>query len=78
MSGSKFAKAIKSVVAVCKASEMAGNISVTVDVRYTQDDKPVVVVIVYNSKKDNMTHIKTFWKTLKTELPPESLCFEAI
>ena len=78
MSGSKFAKAIKSAVAVCKASEMAGNISVTVDVRYTHENKPVVLVI-YDSKKDNMTHIKTFWKTLKAAgVTPESLCFEAI
>ena len=78
MSGTKFAKAIKSAVAMCKASEMAGNISVTVDVRYTHDNKPVVIVI-YDSKKDNMTHIKTFWKTLRAAgVTPESLCFEAI
>jgi len=78
MSGTKFAKAIKSAVAMCKASEMAGNISVTVDVRYTHENKPVVLVI-YDSKKDNMTHIKTFWKTLRAAgVTPESLCFEAI
>ena len=78
MSGGKFEKAIKSAVAMCKAADMAGNIHVTVDIRYTHDDKPVVLV-VYNSKKDKLTHIKTFWKTLRAAgVTPESLCFEAI
>jgi len=78
MSGEKFNKAIKSAVAMCKAADMAGNIHVTVDIRYTHDDKPVVLVI-YNSKKDKLTHIKTYWKTLRAAgVTPESLCFEAI
>ena len=78
MSGTKFQKAIKSAVAMCKAADMAGNIHVTVDVRYTHEDKPVVLVI-YNSKKDKLTHIKTYWKTLRAAgVTPESLCFEAI
>ena len=78
MSGTKFQKAIKSAVAMCKAADMAGNIHVTVDVRYTHEEKPVVLVI-YNSKKDKLTHIKTYWKTLRAAgVTPESLCFEAI
>ena len=78
MSGTKFEKAIKSAVAMCKAADMAGNIHVTVDIRYTHDNKPVVLVI-YNSKKDKLTHIKTFWKALRVAgVTPESLCFEAI
>ncbi len=44
----------------------------------THDDKPVVLVI-YNSKKDKLTHIKTYWKTLRAAgVTPESLCYEAI
>ena len=78
MSGGKFEKAIKSAVAIAKAADMAGNIHVTVDVRYTHNDKPVVVII-YNSKKDKLTTIKTLWKTLKPSgVTPESLCYEAI
>ena len=78
MSGEKFQKAIKSAVAMAKAADMAGNINVTVDVRYTHEEKPVVLVI-YNSRKDNLTHIKTFWKVLRVAgVTPESLCFEAI
>jgi len=78
MSGGKFEKAIKSAVAMCKAADMAGNIHVVVDVRYTSDSKPVVVII-YNSKKDKLTKIKTLWKTLKPAgVTPESLCYEAI
>ena len=78
MSGRKFEKAITSAVAMSKAADMAGNISVTVDVRYTNNNKPVVV-IVYNSKKDKLSKIKTLWKTLRvTGVTPESLCYEAI
>jgi len=78
MSGGKFEKAIKSAVAMAKAADMAGNIHVTVDVRYTHNEKPVVV-IVYNSKKDKLTKIKTLWKTLQPSgVTPESLCYEAI
>jgi len=78
MGGGKFEKAIKSAVAMCKAADMAGNIHVVVDVRYTNNDKPVVL-IVYNSRKDKLTKIKTLWKTLRPSgVTPESLCYEAI
>ena len=78
MSGEKFEKAITSAVAMCKAADMAGNIHVVVDVRYTFNENPVVVVI-YNSKKDKLTKIKTLWKTLRVAgTTPESLCYEAI
>ena len=63
---------------MCKAADMAGNIHVVVDVRYTNNDKPVVL-IVYNSRKDKLTKIKTLWKTLRPSgVTPESLCYEAI
>jgi hypothetical protein len=78
MGGGKFEKAIKSAVAMCKAADMAGNIHTVVDIRYTKDDKPVVI-IVYNSRKDKLTKIKTLWKTLRPAgVTPESLCYEAI
>ena len=78
MSGGKFEKAIKSAVAMAKAADMAGNIHVTVDVRWTDNNKPIVV-IVYNSKKDKLTKIKTLWKALQPGgVTPESLCYEAI
>ena len=78
MNGGKFEKAIKSAVAMCKAADMAGNIEVTVDVRWTHKEKPVVV-IVYNSKKDKLSKIKTLWKALQPGgVTPESLCYEAI
>ena len=78
MNGGKFEKAIKSAVAMAKAADMAGNIQVTVDVRWTNKDKPIVV-IVYNSKKDKLTKIKTLWKALQPGgVTPESLCYEAI
>ena len=78
MNGGKFEKAIKSAVEMAKAADMAGNIHVTVDVRWTNKDKPIVV-IVYNSKKDKLSKIKTLWKALQPGgVTPESLCYEAI
>jgi len=78
MQGEKFQKAITSAVAMCKAADMAGNIHVAVDIRYTFNENPVVV-IVYNSKTDKLTKIKTLWKTLRVSgTTPESLCYEAI
>ena len=78
MNGGKFEKAIKSAVAMCKAADMAGNIQITVDVRWTNNEK-AIVVIVYNSKKDKLTKIKTLWKALQPGgVTPESLCYEAI
>ena len=78
MSGGKFEKAIKSAVAMAKAADMAGNIQITVDVRWTNNEKPIVV-IVYNSKKDKLSKIKTLWKALQPGgVTPESLCYEAI
>jgi len=78
MSGTKFNKAITSAVAMVKACEMAGNIHVVVSFRWTQDDKPVVI-ICYDSRKDKITKIKTLWSSLSVGgTTPESLCYEAL
>ena len=78
MSGRKWDKAITSAVAMCKAAEMAGNIRVIVSFRYTQGDKPLVL-IGYDSKINKLNHIKSLWTGIGvTGTTPESLCYEAM
>ena len=78
MSGEKLQKSITSAVAMVKAGEMAGNIHVVVSFRWTQDDKPVVI-ICYDSRKDKITKIKKLWKYINAGgTTPESLCYEAL
>ena len=78
MNGRKWEKAITSTVAMCKAAEMAGNIRVIVSFRYTQGDKPLVL-IGYDSKINKLNHIKSLWTGISvTGTTPESLCYEAM
>ena len=78
MNGRKWEKAITSTVAMCKAAEMAGNIRVIVSFRFTQQDKPLVL-IGYDSKVNKLTHIKSLWTGIGvTGTTPESLCYEAM
>jgi hypothetical protein len=78
MSGNKLRKAITSSVAMVKAAEMAGNIHVVVSFRWTQDDKPVVI-ICYDSRKDKISKITKLWKYINAGgTTPESLCYEAL
>ena len=78
MNGNKFEKSITSTIAMIKACEMAGNINVVVSFRWTQDDKPIVI-ICYDSSKDKISKIKTLWNALHVGgTTPESLCYEAI
>ena len=78
MSGNKWDKSITSVVAMCKAAEMAGNIRVIVSFRFTQEGKPLVL-IGYDSKINKLNHIKSLWSGIGTSgTTPESLCYEAM
>ena len=78
MNGRKWDRAITSTVAMCKAAEMAGNIRVIVSFRFTQGDKPLVL-IGYDSKVNKLNHIKSLWTGIGvTGTTPESLCYEAM
>ena len=77
MSGTKWDRAITSAVAMCKAAEMAGNIRVIVSFRYTQGDKPLVL-IGYDSKVNKLNHLKLWAGIGVTGTTPESLCYEAM
>tara|TARA_B100000674_G_scaffold484991_1_gene491188 strand:+ start:485 stop:2425 length:1941 start_codon:yes stop_codon:yes gene_type:complete len=78
MNGRKWDRAITSTVAMCKAAEMAGNIRVIVSFRFTQGDKPLVL-IGYDSKINKLNHIKSLWTGIGVSgTTPESLCYEAM
>ena len=78
MSGTKWDKAITSTVAMCKAADMAGNIRVIVSFRFTQKDKPLVL-IGYDSNVNKLNHIKSLWTGIGVcGTTPESLCYEAM
>ena len=78
MNGRKWDRAITSTVAMCKAAEMAGNIRVIVSFRFTQGDKPLVL-IGYDSKVNKLNHIKSLWTGIGVSgTTPESLCYEAM
>ena len=78
MSGDKLDKAMKSTVAMVKAADMAGNITVVVSFRWTHEDKPVVI-ICYDSRKDKLTKITKLWRCISAGgTTPESLCYEAL
>ena len=82
MSGDKLESAIKSTTAICQAASMAGNIHVQVTYRATttsgRETRPLVVVL-YDSNVNKMTHIKKYWGYLRTTgTTPEGLCFEAL
>ena len=78
MNGTPWNKAMTSAVAMCKAADMAGNIGVTVSVRTTNDNTPLIV-IAYDSRTDKLTKIKQLFKYLApTGTTPEGLTFAAI
>jgi hypothetical protein len=85
MSGDKWANAIKTAVAIARAASMTSNIRVVIDVRgqthgHSRNVRSRALVwVVYDSKKDNTTVLRTKFKGLEPGgATPEGLCFEAI
>ena len=84
MDGSKLNNALSSAVAIAKAASMVNNIDVVISSRNTTwsrnagDAKPMIVIL-YNSKKNKLSHIRKYFPYLKAAgLTPEGLCFEAV
>ena len=89
MSGDKWNKTIKSVVAMVKAIDMIEGVDVVVSFRSTQrnssnrrrnsnNDYPIML-IAYDSRKDSLVKVKTLWKYISVcGTTPEGLCFEAV
>ena len=88
MNGKNWNKAMTSTVAMIKAADMAGNIHIIVTVRSThrpdhsyRTNSPELplIVVVYDSKKDNISKVRNLFKYLGTSgTTPEGLTFEAI
>tara|TARA_Y100001936_G_scaffold64121_1_gene63001 strand:+ start:68 stop:1507 length:1440 start_codon:yes stop_codon:yes gene_type:complete len=88
MSGDKWTNTIKATVAICKAASMIQGLTVDVSVRYTSysrsnyrrsDSERPAILMAYDSRKNKMSHIKKYWKSLGVSgTTPEGLCYQAI
>jgi len=88
MSGGKWERTMKSVVAMTKAIDMIEGVDVVVSFRSTQNnhsgrsrssgDNPIML-IAYDSRKDSLVKVKTLWKHIRCNgTTPEGLCYEAV
>lgn len=88
MSGRKWTQTMVAVTAIAKAASMVSNLDVVISFRYTgyanhnggwhHDHKPLVL-IAYDSKKDDITKVKRLFPYLNSpSATPEGLCFEGI
>ena len=88
MSGGKWERTMKSVVAMTKAIDMIEGVDVVVSFRSTQDSgsgrsrssrEHPIMLIAYDSRKDSLVKVKTLWKYLRVNgTTPEGLCYEAV
>ena len=88
MSGGKWKRTMKSVVAMTKAIDMIEGVDVVVSFRSTQDSgsgrsrssrEHPIMLIAYDSRKDSLVKVKTLWKHIRCNgTTPEGLCYEAI
>jgi hypothetical protein len=86
MGGKRFQNAMTTAIAVIKAADMVGGIRVRVDLR--SDCTSIInnkgwggpcVMVVYDSKVNNLVHVKKNFPYLRTGGgTPEGLCFQAI
>jgi hypothetical protein len=82
-SGEKFQNAITSAVAIAQAASMTTGIRVQISIRGTErlggDAERCVTMYAYDSAKDKMNKIKTYFKYLSTfGCTPEGLAFKSI
>lgn len=85
MNGDKWRKAVLGSVAIAQAASMIDNIRVQISFRstcgkgyYNNDSKPLII-IAYDSNRDKIGHIKTYFPFLSAGgTTPEGLSFEAI
>ena len=78
MSGERMNKTLTATAAIAQAMKMTTNMHLTVSLRSEADNKPHVVII-YDSKVNNINHIRNIWPYVNCgSMTPESLCFGAI
>ena len=88
MSGGKWERTMKSVVAMTKAIDMIEGVDVVVSFRSTQNNhsgrsrssgEHPIMLIAYDSRKDSLVKVKTLWKHIRCNgTTPEGLCYEAV
>lgn len=82
MGGSKFADALQTCVAICKAADMVGNIRVQVSFRSTTSvgsEKRPLIIVGYDSKEDPIENVRRFFPYFRASgTTPEGLTFEAV
>ena len=87
MGGERFKNAITTAIAIAKAADMVGGIRVRIDLRSDCSAPGLtsghyggpVVMVAYDSKTQNMAHIKQNFPYLRVGGgTPEGICFEAI
>ena len=77
MGGRKFGRSITTAVALAVAADTIDNLEVEISLRSGEHDY-AVIAIIYDSRKDNLTKIRKYFKYLRTGgSTPEGLCFEA-
>ena len=88
MNGDKWANAMTSVVAICKAASMIQNVDVVVSIRTTQDsgnyrsrntETYPCILLAYDSRVDKFDKVRRLFPHIGVAgTTPEGLCFEAI
>ena len=79
MSGSKWNKTMINIVALAKAVDMIGNLTIQISFRTTSRSGLPYIVMAYDSRVDKFIKIKQLFGYLHaTGTTPEGLCFEAV
>ena len=83
MTGRKWNDSLKMAATICSAAKFVNGMRVQVSIRstafFTLGDEIPYVAIIFDSKFDDISHIRNWWPRLKTPgITPEAICFEAI
>jgi nitric oxide reductase activation protein len=88
MNGTRFENALTTAIAIAVAMDMVGGIRVRIDVRSESESYGLVpgqssytptVLVAYDSRVNNLTHIRKYFPKLCTSGgTPEGICFRAI
>jgi hypothetical protein len=81
MSGTKFDKAIISIVAIAKACSMIDNMDCVISFRGTHDTPHAtpMIMIGYDSRVDSFAKITSLFKHIQPQgYTPEGICFQAV
>lgn len=79
MAGERYEKSLETATAIAKACTMVKNLECVISFRGTSDHGSPVLLIGYDSRKDNLSHIRKFFPMIyPAGSTPESLCFQVM